>query len=669
METDASDYVSAGILSQYGDDGILHPIAFFSKKHSPAECNYEIYDKELMAIVKAFEEWRPELEGAAHPIQVLSDHKNLEYFMSTKLLNRRQARWSEFLSRFDFKIVYRPGKAGAKPDALTRRSGDLPQEEGDERITERQKAVLKPQNLPNELRLLADIPPPVGRTPLESLLVEAYETDPFPQSVLDDLAKGTQRRKDISLSLCAEANGRLHYDSRLFVPNHDPLKLHLFRTYHDSPTVGHQGVTKTYELLSREYYWTNMRRDIERYLANCHTCKRTKTRRHQPYGELRPLPVPEHPWQHISWDFVTGLPEADGKDAVLVVVCRLTKMRHLIPCSERTSAKDLADLFVANVWRLHGLPETIVSDRGSTFASEFWSQLCSRLGIQPRLSTAFHQQTNGQTERMNAIFEAYLRAYVAYQQDDWLRLLPLAEFVGNNTESETIGTTLFFANSGCHPKMNFELDQPAQANLDALDADSQARRLQEIHEHCRVNMRWAQDRYKEFADRNRLPAPVYRPGDKVWLDARNITTTRPCRKLDYKRLGPFTVKRAIGSHAYELDLPATLRIHPVQHTWLLEPAREDPFPGQVIDPPPPVEVDGEIEHHVQEIVDCKLDRRRRQPLLYRVRWTGYHEDTWEPAENINGLEAIDLFHQRYPDKPGPLPEDPVGQQVSPELEP
>jgi len=156
--------------------------------------------------------------------------------------------------------------------------------------------------------------------------VEAYETDPFPQSVLDDLAKGTQRRKDISLSLCAEANGRLHYDSRLFIPNHDPLKLHLFRTYHDSPTAGQQGVKKTYELPSREYYWTNMRRDIERCLANCHTCKRTKTRCHQPYGELRPLPVPERPWQHISWDFVTGLPEADGKDVVLVVVCRLTKM-------------------------------------------------------------------------------------------------------------------------------------------------------------------------------------------------------------------------------------------------------------------------------------------------------------------------------------------------------
>jgi hypothetical protein len=133
LETDASDYVSAGVLSQYDDQGILHPVAFFSKKHSATECNYEIYDKELLAIIRCFEEWRPELEGTPSPVKVITDHKNLEYFTTTKLLNRRQARWSEFLSRFNFKIVYRPGKQGGKPDALTRRSEDLPKE-GDERL-------------------------------------------------------------------------------------------------------------------------------------------------------------------------------------------------------------------------------------------------------------------------------------------------------------------------------------------------------------------------------------------------------------------------------------------------------------------------------------------------------------------------------------------------------
>ena len=146
VETDALDYISASILSQYDDEGILHPVAFYSKKYSPAKCNYEIYDKELLAIVQAFEEWRPHLEGSRHPIRVLRDHKNLDYFMSTKLLNRRQARWSEFLFHFDFRITYQPGKEGGKPDALTWRSGDLPKE-GDDRLLANQHAVLKPQNL------------------------------------------------------------------------------------------------------------------------------------------------------------------------------------------------------------------------------------------------------------------------------------------------------------------------------------------------------------------------------------------------------------------------------------------------------------------------------------------------------------------------------------------
>jgi len=132
IETDASDYVSAGVLSQYDDEGVLHPVAYFSKKHSPAECNYDIYDKELMVIIKALEEWRPECEGARYPLKLITDHKNLEYFMTKKLLNRRQAQWSEFLTRFDYEIVYRPGKSNGKADALTRRPGDLP-ERGDER--------------------------------------------------------------------------------------------------------------------------------------------------------------------------------------------------------------------------------------------------------------------------------------------------------------------------------------------------------------------------------------------------------------------------------------------------------------------------------------------------------------------------------------------------------
>jgi hypothetical protein len=279
VETDASEYISAGVLSQYDDQGILHPVAFFSKKHTPAECNYEIDDKELMAIVRAFEEWRPELEGALHPIQVLSDHTNLEYFMSTKLLNQRQTRWAEYLSHFDFKIIYRPGKAGGKLDALTRRSGDLPQG-GDERLIEQQKAVLKPQNLPNnlphlsanslieqqeavlkpqhllpntprtaDLHLLAEAPTPDRQSSLLHSIEKATGSDPFAQRIISLLHDSQLHSKEISLSECGVHDGRLYYQQRLYIPNDNNLRLRLLQRHHDAPVAGHPGHAKTFDLL------------------------------------------------------------------------------------------------------------------------------------------------------------------------------------------------------------------------------------------------------------------------------------------------------------------------------------------------------------------------------------------------------------------------------------
>ncbi|KAG0161061.1 hypothetical protein PDIDSM_8594 [Penicillium digitatum] len=249
----------------YDDAGILHPIAFFSKKHSAAECNYEIYDKELLAIIRCFEEWRPELEGTPSPVKVITDHRNLEYFTTTKLLNRRQARWSEFLSRFNFKITYRPGKQGAKPDALTRRSEDIPKE-GDERLAHQSQTVLKNENLQINVTTrqrngvttttppeLPDLPEPPST--IKDLLLEAYNQDKVVQSIL-------------------EAGNYLYYRNRLYVPDNDELKAEILRLCHDKPTVGHPGRSKTYELLSREYYWPRVYQYVSDWTKNCHTCRR-----------------------------------------------------------------------------------------------------------------------------------------------------------------------------------------------------------------------------------------------------------------------------------------------------------------------------------------------------------------------------------------------------------
>jgi hypothetical protein len=261
LETDASDYVAAGVISQWGKDGLLHPVAFYSSKHTPAECNYEIYDKELSAIVKAFELWRAELQGSKFPIEILTDHKNLEYFMSTKNLSRRQTRWSEYLSRFDFLIKYRPGKQGQKPDSLTRRSRDLPKE-GDERMQFQFQTVLKQKNLDPEIHESLDVlnlcPIHVNDNeddrPLQQLWDTSYENDTLEKETLLLInAPGTQRSKRISLTECREIQGHLYYRDRRYVPEYAPLRKRLLFLHHDILSSGHRGRERTYENLARSF--------------------------------------------------------------------------------------------------------------------------------------------------------------------------------------------------------------------------------------------------------------------------------------------------------------------------------------------------------------------------------------------------------------------------------
>ena len=350
-------------------------------------------------------------------------------------------------------------------------------------------------------------------------------------------------------------------------------------------------------------------------------------------------------------DFVVGLPWSNGCDAIWVVVHRLTKQRHLVPCASTVDAKDLADLFIQWVFRLHGLPETITTDRGPQFASHFWGRLCERLQIDRRMSTAFHPQTNGQTERFNAVMEQYLRSYVNYLQDDWSSWLPLAEFAANNHSSEATNLSPFFALHGYHPRATTSLlpaTEPIPGDPDALAA---ATAIQDIHDHLRAEMGRAQTIQAEGGNRRRTPAPVFRPGDRVWLDARNIKTRKPSVKLDHRRLGPYELIESVGTSAVRLRLPATVQLHPVFHVSLLEHAADNLYPGQIAPPPPPIIVDGEEEWEVETIMASRLHYNR---LQYLVKWKGYDAPTWQPATDLaHSSDLVRQFHQLWPDRPRP----------------
>ena len=318
------------------------------------------------------------------------------------------------------------------------------------------------------------------------------------------------------------------------------------------------------------------------------------------------------------------------------------------------NSQKFAHLYRDSVFRLHGIPDSIVSDRGSIFTSTFIRELSKILSVRAHLSTTFHPQTDGEIERVNAILEQYLRGYISYQQDNWFDYLSLAEFAYNNSISATTKVTPFFANYGFNPR--FDMLRKDQSSLTSLPLELETFRnkLDKLEQHLRQEMRLAQQTYSEYANNNRIAPPIFEIDSSVWLLRRNIRTTRPSDKLDYKRLGPFKIKEKISTNAYRLDLPETMRVHPVFHISMLEPVASDPLPLQVQVPPPPVIVDGELEIYIDEICDARHTRNPEQPQ-YLVKWTGEQHLTWELYEVVKDLEASETFLTKYPDKPRPRP--------------
>ena len=216
-----------------------------------------------------------------------------------------------------------------------------------------------------------------------------------------------------------ESDGLMSKEGKVYIPKNEKLRAEVIRLHHNIPVGGHGEQWKTTELVTRNFWWPGVSREVKQYIEGCDTCQRNKNRMQAPAGKLMPNSIPEKPWSHISADFITKLPLAQGYDLILVVVNRLTKMAHFIPTTEKTTAGGLARLFRDNVWKLHGLSESIISDRGPQFVAGVMRELNTMLGIDSKLSTAFYPQTDGQTERMNQELEQYLRMFIDHRQEQW----------------------------------------------------------------------------------------------------------------------------------------------------------------------------------------------------------------------------------------------------------
>ncbi|KAJ1038600.1 hypothetical protein NDA10_004294 [Ustilago hordei] len=575
LETDASDFAIAGVLKQE-HEGQWHPVAFYSRKMSSAEKNYEIHDKELLA----------------------------------RCITGRQARWAILLADFDFILQYRPGDKGGEPDALTRRTDMQPAgEEQDHNVRQLLPPRVFKETADHDSTLVAPMLSMESIAskglrdlvkifqPLDQELQEIHRKKPF--EVRDNLWYSGGRLVIPKVIMPGRTNNR-HSRSAKEVDGQslsvEHLQFMVMTQCHDGITAGHVGRDATIKAAQRHYWWPNMTAWIADYVASC-----------------PPLATPDRPWGSISLDFIEGLPPSkkfDSKtyDSILVIVDRLTKFAILAPTHKTVTAKQTAVLLYGHMVRLFGYPDHMVSDRGRQFISGAWKAFAEQMGVKHSLSTAYHPQTDGQTERVNQVIEQYLRMYCNYEQNDWADLLDTAAFVYNNTVHNSIGYL--------------------------MDGKERCKYLQE-------QIREAQQRSVDQYNRKHKDIE-FKVGDMVYINRRNWKTRRPTPKLDTRFSGPYPVQEWVGRRAYRITLPANLRVHDVFHVSMLEPARTSSLPQRAEQPTIPSLPDEDLNFEVEALIDKHSHNGTTE---YKVLWRGYSEEaaSWEPVENLNCPDLIQEY--------------------------
>jgi hypothetical protein len=686
IETDASAFAISGILSQLFEDQKWHPVAFISRKLQEAELNYETYDSELLAIVYSFKQWRHYLEGSQHTIQVLTDHNNLRSIRAIQKLNARQARWALYLGAFDFEVKHRSGRTNPA-DGPSRRA-DYAQENlsltrllptlqnkllsREERSGERGSTPVPSTvgtcetHVANVCSAIAiptagamECTPCVPRS-LARVMVSSEPATVESETFMENLHHLQQRDAFAQKRIAACTEERrtrssreaqvwrldekevLRYKGRIYVPEEPALRQEILFQYHDTRIAGHFGARRTHEQINRLYYWPSLNHDVHEYIKTCAVCQKNKAPRHSKYGQLAPLPIPKEIFEEVTLDFITDLPPARNRsgcvfDAILVIVDRFSKMALYVPAQKTWDAKQFADAYFDNIILKYGIQKGIVSDRGSIFTSAFWTEICYQLQVKRRLSTAFHPQTDGQTERQNQTLEQYLRMFTTESQDNWVLLLDTAQFAYNNSVHESTKTTPFYLVYGKHPLLTLP-PEDSRLEGEVPEATLRVKRMHNARLEAAEQLRKAQD-YQSYYYNKKHKAETFRPGDLVLLSTRHIKLSKqPSKKLSSKFIGPFRVQNAVGTQAYRLLLPPHYRIHNVFHISLLERwnSRDNQEDNTAL---PEVTPEGEEVWEVEKILG---KRTRKNQLQYLLRWKGYDEswDTWTPASDFENMEDL-----------------------------
>ena len=624
VTTDASQYAIGAVLEQE-ESNKRRPVAFASRTLNDAEQNYAAHERELLAIVDTLKWWRVYLYGNFFTVH--TDHYPLRYLETQDTLSQRQVRWLERMVNFDFKIIPISGRSNIVADALSRNPQDIESPEPRNK-TLLQEVITKTSKQLQNMEISSY--PKFDRTTIEELARE-YELDDKFKSEYNDPKEPFTRQGKFLLR-----NGKI------CVPDGN-FKAKLLHDYHCTPNTGHLGITKTINRINPKFYWKDLRSEVLRYVRSCE-CQRAKSSNQKPAGLLKPLHPPETKWTHITMDFITPLPKSrNGNVGVLNVVDRLSKMLRVIPIGPNMDAPSTALLFKNNIYRHHGLPTNIICDRDPIFMSKFWKTLFKLLGTKISPSSAYHPQTDGQSEILNRKLEEMIRSFVSFDKKDWDTFLVDFEVAYNSSVNATTTLTPFYVNYGIHPRT---------VPLDLLTSENPAstrflKNMQDAVQEARNQIVKANSKAAEYANKRRNPS-TFKVGDKVWLSTKNLSLEdgSGSRKLNPKYCGPFEISEDINGVTYRLKLsqPMTQRgIHNAFHASLFKPFYEDEFKRKTPPPEPMIFKDGHEEYEVEKILS---HRKLRGKTQYLVKWKGYadHENSWLSESDLeNANELLQLY--------------------------
>ena len=402
-------------------------------------------------------------------------------------------------------------------------------------------------------------------------------------------------------------NGLLYYKNRVIVPPQSALIRQLLHEFHDSNIGGHSGVLRTYKRLAQHFYWPSMYNKVKEYVSACQVCQQVKTESLSPAGLLQPLPIPCQVWDDVTMDFIEGLPPSHGKHVIMVVVDRLSKYAHFLALSHPYTAKTVADKFIEGVIKLHGMPQSIVSDRDPVFTSQFWQEFFKLSGTKLKMSSAYHPQTDGQSEVVNRCLEQYLRSFVHQQPRKWSDFLPWAELWYNTTYHASTKMTPFQALYGRLPPT---IPHYPVGSCSIHEVDQQLTTRDTLLRQLKENLAAANNHNKQRVDRKRRDIE-FQVGDLVYLRLhpyrQQSVFPRTHQKLARRYYGPYEIEERIGPVAYKLKLPHHSRIHPVFHVSMLKQCIGDThIPSSKL---PPISDEGDFIIEPESILDTRWIRR------------------------------------------------------------